>query len=295
MNHFEMFFILNDPEWFACAQQQKSMSSVHVIPTRFQNGEISIHLSENITQQDVVLLKRFSTNIHEDIFELLQCVDTLHRMGPRTITLLMPYYPYARQDHNPLNESQGARLLASILTDLGVQKILTLDIHAPEQLHKFPIEIVNLPTEHFWGNYLKSFGYNPSEIQIIAADKSAVSRAQQIGTALGCSWGYVNKQRDAHGAVQITETIGISSEKRIFLVDDLIDTGRTIIAAAQTLRQLTPYPIIACVTHCHLSQTLLPNLLSSGISQLITTNTIKCAMPSNNITRLNAFSMLWQL
>ena len=280
MNRSKVFFVLNDEEWFEDIRLPKNIPPVHVISTHFQNGELSVHFSETITNKNVILLKRFSANIHEDIFELLQCVDTLNRMEAKTITLLLPYYPYARQDHSTTNESKGALLLAKMLANLGVRNILTIDMHAPEQLRDFPLKIINLTTERFLGNYLRSLGHNSNKIQIMAADKSAAPRARQIATAINCSWGYTNKQRYASGKVQITEIFGFCPEKQTFLVDDLIDTGRTIIAAGQALRKLSAQPIAACVTHCHLTTNLFPRLIADGISQLVTTDTIKRTLPT---------------
>lgn len=296
MNRSKVFFVLNDKEWFEDIRLSKDISSAHVTSTHFQNGELSVHFSETITNKNVILLKRFSANIHEDIFELLQCVDTLNRMEARAITLLLPYYPYARQDHNTINESKGALLLAKMLANLGVCKILTIDMHAPEQLRDFPLKIVNLTTERFLENYLHSLGHSSNEIQIMASDKSAAPRAQQIAATLNCSWGYTNKQRYASGEVQITEIFGFCPEKQTFLVDDLIDTGRTIIAAAKALRKLSSQPIVACVTHCHLTTNLLPLLVANGISQLITTDTMKRTLPTQTqegeFTVLKAFPIL---
>ena len=293
-----MFFVLNDAEWFKGFRVQGSIPSVHVNVDRFQNGEVSVHLSEDVANKDIILLKRFSSNIHEDIFELLQCVDVINRMRAKTVTLLLPYYPYARQDHNTHNASKGALLLAKTLVHLGVDKIVTMDMHAPEQLRDFPLKIVNLTTECFWGEHLRFLGCEGNKTQIIAADKSAMPRAQQMASILKCCFGYVDKRRDASGEVQIKEISGFNPEKQTFLVDDLIDTGRTIIAAAQSLRQLSSLPITACVTHCHLSKTLLSALRIEGITRLITTDTIKKEFPliqtsQINFTLLNACTMLW--
>ena len=275
MDHSKMLFILESEEEFTCAKLQKDVPSVHVIVTRFQNGELSVRFPENVADKDVFLLKRFSSDLHEDIFELLQCVDTLNRMSVRTLTLLLPYYPYARQDHNAYNESKGALLLAKMLTNLGVHKIITLDMHAPEQLRDFPLTVVNLTMERFWANYLRSLGYSNHEMQIMAADKSAHPRAQRIASVLNCSCGYIDKQRDANGDVKITKICGFNPQKQTFLIDDLVDTGRTLIAAVQSLRKLSSQPITASVTHGHLSHALLSTLTNIGLTQLITTNTLK--------------------
>lgn len=296
MNGSKMFFVLNDKAWFEYIKLQNNIASVHVIPTRFQNGELSIRFSENVAGEEVVLLKRFSQNLHEDIFELLQSVDILNRLGAKTLTLLLPYYPYARQDHSAIDESKNALLLAKMLVNLGVEKIVTLDMHAPEQLRDFPLKVENLTTERFWANYLRSLGYTGNEIQIIAADKSAAPRAERIASLLNCSWGYSNKQRNSNGEVQITEVFGFSTEKRTFLVDDLIDTGRTIIAASQALRKLSAQALTVCATHCHSITHLLPQLISNGISQFIITDTIKSFPPAPNsnpaLTLLQTFPML---
>lgn len=298
MGDSKILFVLEDETWFACTKSQKDVLSEHVNIIRFQNGELSVRFPENVTNKDVFLLKRFSFNLHEDIFELLQCVDTLNRMGVRTITLLLPYYPYSRQDHNARNEAQSALLLAKMLANLGVHKIITLDMHAPEQLRNFPLKVVNLTMERFWANYLCSLGYGNRKIQIIAADKSAYLRVQQIASILDCSCGYVNKQRDTNGDVQVTGICEFNPEKQTFLIDDLVDTGRTLIAATQSLRKLSSQPIVACVTHCHINNILLSALADVGLTQLITTDTLKHSASFQTQEGLlilrEAFSGLWQ-
>ena len=298
MDGSKVLFVLEDEEDFTCAKLQKDVSSVHVTVTRFQNGELSVRVPENVAGKDVFLLKRFLSNLHEDVFELLQCVDTLNCMSVRTLTLLLPYYPYARQDHNAYNESKGALLLAKMLTNLGVHKIITLDMHAPEQLRDFPLTVVNLTMERFWANYLRSLGYSNHEMQIMAADKSAHPRAQQIASALNCSCGYIDKQRDANGDVKITKICGFNPQKQTFLIDDLVDTGRTLIVATQSLRELSTQPISACVTHCHLSPKLLSTLPHIGLTQLITTDTLKhptfAQSQTGFLTILEAPAMLWE-
>ena len=297
MDHSKVLFILNDKPWFECATLQKIKTSMHVTVSHFQNGELSIHLEANVADKDVVVVKRFSANLHEDIFELLQCIDILNRKGAKTITLLLPYYPYARQDHNANWESQNALLLARLLADLGVSKIITMDMHAPEQLCNFPLKVVNLTLEHFWVNHLRTLGYDCNEIQIMAADKSAMIRAQQIAFELDCSWGYVNKQRNKNGEVQILEVSSFSNKKRTFLIDDLMDTGRTIIAGTQALRRLSSQPITVCVTHCHATSALFTSLFSVGLSQLFTTDTLKSVaqiQPTKvDFVALEIFSMLY--
>lgn len=296
MSRSKVLVVLDDLEWFSCTHFQKGLHSTHVTVTHFQNGELSVHFPQNVTGEDIVLLKRFSPDIHGDIFELFQCIDILNRIGAKTITLLLPYYPYARQDHNTNNESKGALVLANILANLGIRKIITLDMHAPEQLRRFPLKVQNLTTEAFWASHLRSLGHNNHAIQIMAADKSAIPRAQQIASALNCSFGYIVKQRNATGEVQVADISGFFPEKRTFLVDDLIDTGRTIIAATQALRKLGSQPITACVTHCHFTETLLSNLTSSGVSQLITTDTITSSkqIQETKPKLLNIFPMLWE-
>lgn len=282
MDGSEIFFVLHDECWFKCIESHKNVPWLHVNPTYFQNGEVSIRLLENVTDKNVFLLKRFSSNIHEDIFELLQCTDTLNRMGAKTITLVLPYYPYARQDHSSFCETKGALLLAKMFSNLGVEKVITIDMHAPEQLRNFPLKVINLTPEHFCKNYLLSLKCDNNGMQIIAADKSATQRVQHIASQLNCTWGWINKQRNIKGEIQITGISGFCPEKQVFLMDDLIDTGRTIIAAAQSLQRLGAQQIITCVTHCNLTKALLSKLRTSGISQLVTTDTLKRSLPISN-------------
>lgn len=296
MNDSSIFFVLDDKAWFSSMCFLNNRPWEHVLPRHFQNGEIAIHLSKNVVNKAVFLLKRFTSHFHEDIFELLQCVDTLNRMGAKTITLLLPYYPYARQDHASDCTSKGALLLAKMLATLGVEKIITIDMHAPGQISNFPTKVVNITMEYFWEKYLLSLGYNHHKIQIIAADKSAVQRVQQIASKLNCPWGYVNKRRDTDGEIHIKDVFNFYPEKQTFLIDDLIDTGRTIIAAAQNLKKRSTQSITACITHCNLSDTLIENLKKNGITKIVTTDTLKTSLPfqtsSDTITLLETLPLL---
>lgn len=240
----------------------------------FPNGEFLFQINEDVKGNDVIILKRFSEFLHQDIWELLQMVHVAHRMQAKSITFILPYLPYVRQ-HRCSSTSQFStcQLLVNLLKAAGADKIITIDMHAPEQCAELCLPVINIPIEPFWINYLQTQNLNWAHIGIFGADKSASVRTETIAKHFKCNWGYFDKKRDAAGHIAIQGIHGNCRNQHIFLIDDLIDTGATIIRAVRYLKDSGALDITVLATHCSLDKKLMETLAASPIRKLIFTDT----------------------
>lgn len=240
----------------------------------FPNGELSFQLNEDIKENNVIILKRFSKSIHQDIWELMQMVDTVHRMQARSITLILPYLPYVRQHRcSATGQFSTCQLLVNSLKTAGADKIITIDMHAPEQCANFCTPVINIPIEPFWINYLQTLNLNWDNISIFGADKSAALRAEKIARHFNGDWGYIDKKRNHKGTVSVQGFQGDCYNKRIFLVDDIIDTGATITQATQYLKDSGALDITVLATHCLLNKKLIKTFENRIFNKLVLTDT----------------------
>lgn len=236
----------------------------------FPNGELLFQLNEDVKGNDVIILKRFSEFLHQDIWELLQMVHAAYRMQAKSITLILPYLPYVRQHrYSTSGQFSTCQLLVNLLKAAGADKIITIDMHAPEQCAELCLPVINIPIEPFWINYLQTKPLNWAHIGILGADKSASVRAETIAKHFNCNWGYVDKKRDSEGQIAIQGIHGNCRNQHIFLIDDLIDTGATITQATQCLKDSGALDITVLATHCFLDKKLMETLAASPIRKLI--------------------------
>ena len=274
MKNIQVFCTAKDVSFakIICKQIKAPLGLCHT--KHFPNGELLFQLNEDIKGNDVIILKRFSKLMHQDIWELMQMVNTAHQMLAKSITLILPYLPYARQHRcSSTGQFSTCQLLIQSLQSVGTDKIITIDMHAPEQRANFRIPVINLSIEPFWINYLQTLNLNWSHISIFGADKSAAVRAEKIANHFNCTWGYVDKKRDAKGNISIQGIQGNCYNKRIFLIDDIIDTGATITQAVQYLKVSGTLDITVLTTHCLFNKKLSKTLAKNSFSKLILTDT----------------------
>ncbi len=237
----------------------------------FPNGEFLFQLNETVKQTHVIIVKTFASLIHKDIWELLQMVKTISQMQAKSITLALPYLPYSRQKHC------SCGCLTSLFIDLlkytGVNRIFTIDMHAPEQCSHWPISVINISIESFWINYLQTLNLNWTNFSIFGADKGASHRAEIIAKHFNCPSGYLDKKRESNHVI-IQGIHGSCHNKHILLIDDLMDTGNTILQATHYLKQSGALDITVLVTHCQLDDKQIEVLTSTPIRKLILTDTL---------------------
>lgn len=256
-----------------CKQLNLPLGLCHI--RHFPNGETLFQLLEPVDQAHVIIIKRFSSHLHRNIWELLQTIKDVRQHHALSLSLVLPYLPYSRQSHcKTLHDISHTPLFIDLLKHTGADRIITIDIHDPEQCAHWPVPVINISIEPFWINYLQTLNLDWDNISIFGADKSAAARAENIAKYFKCTWGFVDKQRDNTGNISILGIHGNCCNKHVILIDDLIDTGNTIIQGATYLKNAGALDISVLATHCHLDKNPLEKLALSPIDKLIVTDTL---------------------
>jgi ribose-phosphate pyrophosphokinase len=248
---------------------------------RFPDGEVSPEVLEDVYGRDTFILQTIAKDPDRYLIELLMLVDALRRGGARTICAVIPYFGYSRQDRKSKpGMAVGGKLVANLLTQAGVTKVITVDVHA-EQLTSF----FDIPVEalHGWPAILKAFQSLGSAQVVVAPDLGGVKLAQSYAKALNCPFAIVNKQRIDALNVKALDVIGDVKGKDVLLADDISSTGKTLESAALACREKGAGRIFAGVTHGLLGNNAIELIQKSPIEVLLTSNTVprSCGQESN--------------
>lgn len=244
------------------------------VVSKFSDGEIMVHINENVRGFDVFILQPTCTPVNDNILELLLIVDALKRASAKRITAVIPYYGYARQDRKVQPRVPiSAKLVADLITAAGTNRVLTMDLHAAQIQGFFNIPVDNLYASPVLLDYVqKKYIFN--NLVIVSPDAGGVERARAFAKKLQCSIAIIDKRREAANISQIMNVIGKVEGKDTIVLDDMIDTGGTIIQAANALMEKGARQVVAACTHAVLSGHAVENLNNSAIKELIVTNTI---------------------
>jgi ribose-phosphate pyrophosphokinase len=241
--------------------------------TKFSDGETWVEIKENVRGADVFVIQPTSAPANEHLMELLVMIDALKRASADRITAVIPYYGYARQDRKVLPRTPiSSKLVADLLTSAGANRILTMDLHAG-QIQGF----FNIPVDHLFAKpvlieYLqKSF---KDGIVVVAPDAGGAERARSFAKILHSPMAMIDKRRSKPNESEVMHIIGEVEGKKAVIVDDIIDTGGTMVKAAAALKKEGATAVYACGTHPVLSGNAVENLDASCIEELIVTDTI---------------------
>lgn len=247
--------------------------------TRFADGEIRVKIEESARGANVFIVQPTCSPANDNVMELMIMLDAFRRASASQITVVMPYYGYARQDKKTRpREPITARLIADMITMAGADRILTVDLHA-EQIQGF----FNVPVDHLYGgpiigDYLIQEGYaDRDDVVVVSPDTGSVGRAKALAEMLGSPFVLIAKRRPEPNKVEIVEIIGEFQDKVCIIIDDMIDTGGSIVMGAQALMQRGAKEVIATCTHPIFSGTALHRLQDSVISRIICLDTIPIA------------------
>ena len=276
------------------AHEVADLMDVPIVPTRaltYANSEIYVRFEESVRGCDAFVIQSHTAPVNEWIMEQLIMVDALKRASAKRITVVAPFYPYARQDKKHLGrEPISARLVADLYKAAGADRIMSVDLHA-SQIQGF----FDGPVDHLWGlpvlsDYVKE-KYDTSEMAIVSPDAGRVRLADLWTDYLGCSLAIIHKRRDPNTANQVAvhEVVGDVEGKTCLLVDDMIDTAGTIAQAAQALLERGAKRVLAAATHPVFSGPAAQRLNASGLEEIIVTNTlpIRTSEPISNLTVLS--------
>ncbi len=243
--------------------------------TRFSDGEISVAIDETVRGCDVFLVQSTSSPVNEHLMEMLVMVDAFKRASANRITAVIPYFGYARQDRKSrARDPITAKLVSNLITASGVDRVLTMDLHAP-QIQGF----FDIPVDHLLGvpimvaHYLKRM-FIGDDLVVVSPDLGSVSRVRAFAEQVNCPLAIIDKRRPKANMAEVMNIIGDVEGKRVLLVDDMIDTAGTIANGAEALKKQGAKEIYACCTHGVLSGPAMQRIQDSPIQEMVVTNSI---------------------
>ena len=243
--------------------------------SEFSDGEIQINIGEPVRGSDVFIIQSTCTPVNNNLMELLIMIDALKRASAGRITAVMPYYGYARQDRKAKSRDPiSAKLIANLITTAGADRVLTMDLHAPQIQGFFDIPVDHLVGSQILVNYYNKRFKDKSDIVVVSPDVGSVGRARKIAEKLEVPIAIIDKRRPKANVSEVMNVIGEIEGKRCIMVDDLIDTAGTIVNGANALYKLGAAGIYACCTHGVLSGPAVERIRDSSIEELVMLNTI---------------------
>ncbi len=240
---------------------------------RFSNGEVRVMIRDNVRGCDVFVIQPTCDPVNENLMELLVMLDAFRRASPQRVTAVIPFYGYARQDRKTSGrEPITAKLVANLLTTAGADRILTMDLHAPQIQGFFDIPLDHLLSVPILAKYFRDLGLKDGII--VAPDAGGGNRARDLAERLDMPIGFIDKRRPEPGVSEVTHVIGKVRDRTCIMVDDMIDTGGTIAAASVALLEHGAREIYVACTHPVLSGPGMARLQAAPIREVVVTDSI---------------------
>jgi ribose-phosphate pyrophosphokinase len=257
---------------------------------RFADMEIFVEIQENVRGQDAFILQSTSFPANDNLMELLILIDALKRSSAKRITAVIPYYGYARQDRKDKPRVPiTSKLVADLLSKAGADRILAMDLHAP-QIQGF----FNIPVDHLFAapviiKHLKSL--EMEDLTIVSPDAGGVERARAYAKRLGAALAIIDKRRFAANQTEVLHIIGEVEGRNVFIVDDIIDTAGTLIHTMEALLKAGAKSVSASATHGVLSGPALERISNSALKQVVVTDTMPMADKVAECSQIKALSI----
>jgi ribose-phosphate pyrophosphokinase len=261
---------------------------------RFSDNEINVQVAESVRGKDVFIIQPTCAPANANLMELLIMTDALKRSSANSITAVVPYYGYARQDRKAAPRVPiTAKLVANLMETAGITRVVTVDLHASQIQGFFDIPVDNLYGAILFIDYIKSKNFkNPI---IASPDIGGVARARYFASKLGVDMVIVDKRREKANESEVMNVIGDVEGKDIILIDDMIDTAGTMIKGAAALKKLGATSVMACCTHPVLSGPAYERIAKGDLDELVVANTIPMKQESDKIKVLSTASMLGEV
>ena len=239
----------------------------------FSNGEIGVSINESIRGADVFVVQSTSTPVNDNLMELLIMIDALKRASAGRINAVMPFYGYARQDRKSKSrEPITAKLVANLIEAAGADRVITMDLHAPQIQGFFDIPVDHLYAAPLIVNYF--INKKLDDIVVVSPDVGGVTRARSLATKLDAPLAIIDKRRPKPNVSEVMNIIGDIENKNCIIIDDMVDTAGTLVNAAKVLKDMGAKDIYVACTHPVLSGPAFERIRDSVIKELIVTNTI---------------------
>ena len=253
---------------------------------KFADGEIYIEINENIRGNSIFIIQSVSSPANDNLMELLLCIDALKRSSAKNITAVIPYFGYARQDRKVVpRTSISAKLVSNLITKAGANRIVTVDLHAGQIQGFFDIPVDNLFATPIFARHIRK-KIKTKNIICVAPDVGGTERARALGKILNVGLAIVDKRRPKPGHSQVMNVIGDVKNQTCIIVDDIIDSGGTIVNAASALKKRGAKDVFVYITHGVLSGEAVKKIKNSVIKNLVITDTIDNWAKTKNVKNI---------
>ncbi|WP_303856385.1 ribose-phosphate pyrophosphokinase [Allisonella histaminiformans] len=240
---------------------------------RFNNGEIQVMVNESVRGKDVFIIQPTGAPVNDNLMELLIMVDAMKRASARHITVIVPYYGYARQDRKTRGrEPISAKLVADLMSTAGITRVVTMDLHAGQIQGFFDVPVDHLMSTSILAKYIKSMKLE--NLTIVSPDLGGVTRARELADRLGAPIAIIEKRRPEPGVAKVMNIIGTVKDRSCVLVDDIVDTAGSLCEGAKALDKAGAMGVYAAVCHPVLTDPATERVKNSCLKQLIVTNSL---------------------
>lgn len=259
--------------------------------SKFSDGEVSVELNENVRGKDVFVIQPTCAPTNDSIMEVLLMSDALHRASANRITAVIPYFGYARQDRRVRSArvAISAKVVADMIGAVGVNRVLTVDLHA-EQIQGF----FSIPVDNVYGSPVLTDDIerqNYSNLTVVSPDVGGVVRARAVAKQINADLAIIDKRRPTANEAQIMHIIGDVNGKSCLIVDDMVDTAGTLCKAADALKDHGATKVVAYCTHPVLSGPAIQNIEGSNLDSLVVTDTIPLNEKAKSCKSIRQLSM----
>jgi ribose-phosphate pyrophosphokinase len=261
-----------------------------ILSTTFSDGEIRVEIEENVRGRDIFVLQSTCSPVNDNLMQLLIMTDALKRASARSITAIIPYYGYARQDRKVKPRVPiSAKLVADLITVSGVNRVISMDLHVGQIQGYFNIPVDNLFAAPILLNYIRK--HYDGDLSIVSPDAGGVERARAFAKRLNASLAIIDKRRDEPNVSVAMNIIGDIKGKTAIILDDMVDTGGTLVEAAEALVENGAAQVYACCTHPVLSGNATKKIEQSSIKSLLTTNTVPLSREASKSPKIEVVSV----
>ena len=259
--------------------------------THFADGEVLFETKVPVRGEDVIILQSTCAPANDTLMELLICIDACKRASAKSITVIMPYYGYSRQDRKGnKRQSISAKLVADLLQTAGVDRLICMDLHATQIVGFFDIPVDNMSAVPLFYNKLKND--NLKNVVCVSPDHGGVVRTTALATKLNVPIAIIDKRRPEPNKCEIVSIVGDVKGKRCIIVDDIVDTAGTLCNAADELKKLGAERVEAFITHGVLSLDSVDKIEKSGLDKLVITDSIPLRKESSKIEVISLNELL---
>ena len=258
---------------------------------RFSDGEVDVEIEQNVRARDIFVVQPTCSPTNENLMELCIMVDALKRASARRVTAVMPYFGYARQDRRPRSTRVpiSAKVVANLLETVGVERVLTMDLHADQIQGFFDIPVDNIYASPVLLSDLKSKAY--PNLVVVSPDVGGVVRARALAKQLGSDLAIIDKRRPTHNVSEVMHVIGDIEGRNCVIMDDMIDTAGTLLKAADVLKERGARKVYAYCTHAVFSGPAIERIARSQLDEVVITNTIPLTDAAKGCTKIRQLSV----